>query len=67
MSSRDVFSPKELAELRGFPDIGRDELVRYFTPTAAELTFLKAKRSPMTMLGVAIQRHCLLEVVSTFC
>ena len=62
-----MFSPKELAELRGFPDIGRDELVRYFTPAAAELTFLKAKRSPTTMLGVAIQRHCQLEVVRTFC
>ena len=48
MSSRDVFSPNELAELRGFPEISREELIRYFTLTPAEVTFVGAKRSPTT-------------------
>jgi hypothetical protein len=55
MSSRDVFSPNELAELRGFPEIGREELIRFFTLTSAEATFLRANRSPTIMLGVAVQ------------
>ena len=55
MSSRDVFSPNELAELRGFPEISREELIRYFTLTPAEVTFVGAKRSPTTTLGMAVQ------------
>jgi Domain of unknown function (DUF4158) len=55
MSSRDVFSPKELAELRGFAEIGWDELIRYFTLTSADEAFVRSKRSPTTMLGVTVQ------------
>ncbi len=33
MATRDVFSEEELAQLRGFPEIGRSELIRYFTLT----------------------------------
>ena len=53
MSARDVFSPKELAELRGFPEIGREELIRYFTLTAADEVFVRGKRSPATTGSVA--------------
>jgi len=55
MSSRDVFSSKELAELRRFAEIGQDDLIRYFTLTSADVVFVRSKRSPTTMLGVAVQ------------
>jgi hypothetical protein len=35
-----VFSKEELAQLRGFPEITRDELIRFFTLTAADRGFL---------------------------
>ena len=31
MATQDVFSAEELARLRGFPEINRAELIRYFT------------------------------------
>ena len=34
MATRDVFSEDELAQLRGFPEPARAELIRYFTPRA---------------------------------
>ncbi|MGH3124727.1 MAG: hypothetical protein ACRDND_27405 [Streptosporangiaceae bacterium] len=40
MAARDVFSAGELARLRGFPEITRAELVRYFTLTSADEAFL---------------------------
>lgn len=55
MSTRDVFSAEELAELRGFREIGRDELIRFFTLTAADEAFVRSKRSPSTVLGMAVQ------------
>ena len=39
MSTR-MFSEEQLAQLRGFPDIGRDDLIRYFTLTAADVAFV---------------------------
>ncbi|MGH3198885.1 MAG: hypothetical protein ACRDOH_34900 [Streptosporangiaceae bacterium] len=33
MATRDVFSADELAQLKGFPEIGRAELIRFFTLT----------------------------------
>jgi hypothetical protein len=30
VATRDVFSADELAQLRGFPEIGRAELIRFF-------------------------------------
>ena len=41
MATRDVFSEEELARLRGFPEITRAELIRYFTLTEADETFVR--------------------------
>jgi hypothetical protein len=35
-----VFSDEELAQLRGFPEITRDELIRFFTLTSANRAFV---------------------------
>jgi hypothetical protein len=35
-----VFSGEELAQLRGFPEITRDELIRFFTLTSANRAFV---------------------------
>jgi hypothetical protein len=52
-----VFSKEELAQLRGFPEITRDELIRFFTLTAADRAFVDPGRgrSPRDRLGLAIQ------------
>jgi hypothetical protein len=52
-----VFSKEELAQLRGFPEITRDELIRFFTLTPADLAFVDPGRgrSPRDRLGLAIQ------------
>jgi len=55
VSTRDVFSDAELGRLRGFPEISREELVRYFTLSGADEAFVRAKRRPGTVLGVAVQ------------
>ena len=34
--SEKVFSEEQLDQLRSFPEISADELIRYFTPTTAE-------------------------------
>jgi TnpA family transposase len=56
MSTR-MFSEEQLAQLRGFPDIGRDELIRYFTLTAADAAFVDRGRGrgPEERLGLAVQ------------
>jgi hypothetical protein len=41
VATRDVFSEEELARLRGFPEITRAELIRYFTLTEADETFVR--------------------------
>ena len=35
-----MFSEDQLEQLRSFPEISRDELVRYFTPTAGGVAFV---------------------------
>ena len=32
-----MFSEEQLEQLRSFPDIGRDDLIRYFTLTRADV------------------------------
>lgn len=52
-----VFSEEELARLRGFPEITGDELVRFFTLTAADRAFVDPGRgrSARDRLGLALQ------------
>jgi hypothetical protein len=40
-----VFSEEELARLRGFPELGRAELIRHFTLTSADEAFLRTFRT----------------------
>jgi Domain of unknown function (DUF4158) len=51
-----LFADEELARLREFPDISRDELFRYFTLTPADLAFVDPGRGrgPADRLGVAV-------------
>lgn len=39
-----VFSDTELERLRGFPEIDREELVRFFTLTPTDETFVRSHR-----------------------
>ena len=50
-----MFSDAELEELRGFPEINRAELIRYFTLTPAEEGFVRGHREEKNQLGVAVQ------------
>lgn len=47
---------EELERLRGFPEIGRDELVRFFTLTSSDLVFVDPGRGrgPGERLGLAV-------------
>jgi hypothetical protein len=44
VATRDVFSEDELAQLRGFPEPARAELVRYFTLAPADEAFVRKFR-----------------------
>jgi Domain of unknown function (DUF4158) len=55
VATRNVFSEEELAQLRGFPEAGRGDLIRYFTLTTAEETFVRKFRGQGNVLGVAVQ------------
>ncbi|GIJ28257.1 DDE transposase [Micromonospora qiuiae] len=55
MATQDVFSAEELARLRGFPEISRAELIRYFTLTGADEAFVRQFRTGRNVLGVAVQ------------
>ncbi len=35
-----MFSEEQLEQLRSYPEITSDELIRYFTPTAADVAFV---------------------------
>lgn len=48
-------SAEELARLRGFPEINRAELIRYFTLTGADEAFVRQFRTGRNVLGVAVQ------------
>ena len=52
-----LFSDAQLDQLRSFPDIGKDDLVRYFTLTAADVAFVDPGRGrgPGDRLGLAVQ------------
>jgi len=52
-----MFSEEQLDQLRSFPDIGRDDLIRYFTPTRADVAFVDPGRGrgPADRLGLAVQ------------
>jgi hypothetical protein len=46
-----VFTDEELEALRRFPEIGRDELFRFFTLTPADAAFVDPGRGPVDRLG----------------
>jgi TnpA family transposase len=56
MSER-MFSDDQLEQLRSFPDIGRDDLIRYFTLAPSDLAFIDPGRGrgPTDRLGLAVQ------------
>ena len=51
-----VFTDEELEALRRFPEIGRDELFRFFTLTPADAAFVDPGRGrgPADRLGLAV-------------
>ena len=55
MATREVFSADELAQLRGFPEPARAELIRYFTLTPADEAFVRKFWGQENVLGVAVQ------------
>ena len=55
MATRDVFSAGELARLRGFPEITRAELIRYFTLTGPDEVFLRKFHGRGNVLGASVQ------------
>lgn len=50
-----VSSDEELEGLRSFPAIGKEELIRHFTLTPADRTFLGKFRRAQNVLGAAVQ------------
>ena len=52
-----VFSDEELERLRSFPGISREELIRFFTLTPADVAFIDPGRGrwPADRLGLAVQ------------
>lgn len=55
MATRDVFLDEELARLRGFPEISRAELIRYFTLMPADEAFVRKVRGRGNVLGAGMQ------------
>jgi hypothetical protein len=51
-----VFTDEELESLRRFPEIGWEELFRFFTQTPADSAFIDAgrDRGPADRLGLAV-------------
>ena len=52
-----LFSEDQMERLQSFPDIGRDELIRFFTLTLADVAFVDPGRGrgPVDRLGLAVQ------------
>jgi hypothetical protein len=50
-----VFSADEFAQLRGFPEIGRAELIRFFMLTPGDEEFVRRFRDKRNVLGAAVQ------------
>jgi TnpA family transposase len=55
VATRDVFSEEELGRLRGFPEITRAELIKYFTLTGADEGFLRKFAGQRNVLGASVQ------------
>jgi len=55
VATRDVFSAEELARLRGFPEITRAELIRYFTLTRSDEAFVRKFHGGANVLGASVQ------------
>ena len=55
VATREVFSEDELAQLRGFPEPARAELIRYFTLAPADEAFVRKFRGQDNVLGAAVQ------------
>ena len=53
MATRDVFSADELAQLRGFPEIGRAELIRFFMLPPADEEQVLGRNIARLLSGVA--------------
>jgi hypothetical protein len=51
-----VLADEDLEALRGFPEIGREELARFFTLTPADVAFIDPGRGrgPADRLGLAV-------------
>nr|WP_222721306.1 Tn3 family transposase [Actinomadura sp. HBU206391] len=54
------FSDEQMERLRSYPDIGREELIRFFTLTSKDLAFVDNQgrgggRGPAARLGLAVQ------------
>jgi hypothetical protein len=55
VGTRDVFSEQELARLRGFPEITRAELIRYFALASSDEGFLRKFTGRRNVLGAGVQ------------
>lgn len=55
MATRDAFSNAELDQLRGFPEISRSDLIRYFTLNSADEDFVRRLRGKANVLGASMQ------------
>jgi Domain of unknown function (DUF4158) len=53
-----VFSDEELEGLRSFPDVNREELIRFFTLTPADVTFIDPGRGRDRPTGWAWRCSC---------
>jgi hypothetical protein len=56
-----MFSEDQLERLRSFPEVGKDELIRVFTLTPADVAFVDPGRGrgPGDRLGLAVQLSAL--------
>lgn len=56
-----MFSDEQLEQLRSFPDIGKDDLIRHFTLAPADVAFVDPGRGrgPADRLGLAVQLSAL--------
>ncbi|MEU7878927.1 DUF4158 domain-containing protein [Microbispora bryophytorum] len=51
-----LFSEEQLEQLRSFPEVSADELIRSFTPTSADAAFVSpGGRGPVDRLGMLVQ------------
>lgn len=60
MAAHEVFSDAELDRLRGFPELTRLDLIRFFTLSPADAEFVSARRGDQNRLGLAVQLATLL-------